>query len=351
MEEILKNNDLTENTEYDSLIETFVKTTVLESVFKKEESNDSKGKRVNCMVIRTGPPYADLIVNRVCKEVYEDDIITITPDNLKIIRSKLLYKPFFSKYYVVKYFIKELDKDEKRVIEWLSKSEYVKLLIFTKNLMTFNKIRWFLKDKEIEAYQFNAYLASKEFKTKYVTVYLHNHDYPVNTIAKTTLELLVRALRGYGPEVNGFLTMLSTKKITPKAIRSVIPIKSKLTISNFGYRLMSGRLSKSEARAFVLERKYSSRGLVNSVREYCVKLERWHRLNMEGKLTPMNIRWIAEEGKKFDIPSKFASDRILEILKLQSYQKVLLIESLLKPESTRYKQLIQLYKVIQLVGV
>lgn len=88
-----------------------------------------------------------------------------------------------------------------------------------------------------------------------------------------------------------------------------------------------------------------------SVKEYCFKLEKWHKLNMEGKLTAMNIRWIAEEGKKFDIPNQFASDRVLEILKLQSYQKVLLIESLLKPESTRYKQLIQLYKVIQLVGI
>ncbi len=351
MEARFRNNDLTENTEYNSLIESFINNAVASQVSQEEKVEDSRRGKIDCMVIRTGPPYGDLIVDKVCKGVYEDDIVTLTPESLKMVRSKLQYKPFFSKYYVVKYFVREVNKDEKRVLDWLSSSEYVKLLVFCKDLTSFNRIKGFLSDKGVNFYQFNSFLASKEFKSQYVLAYLGEHGYPTKSIAKSSLELLVRSLRGYSSEVNGFLTMLSTGRITPKAIRRVIPRKNRLTISNFGYRLLSGSLSKDEARSFVLERKYSSRSLVLSVREYCLKLEKWHRLNMEGKLTSMNVRWIAEEGKKFDIPSQYVADKVMEVLKLQSYQKVLVIESMLKPESTRYKQLVQLYKVIQITGV
>lgn len=342
-------NSLNSDRHYEALIEDFVNdSSEVLADGRKETAEDSKRDKVRCMLIRTGPPYHELIVRKVCKGVYDEDIITLTPDTIKELRSKLQYKPFFSKYYVVKLFIRKLDKDERKLIEWLIKSEYIRLLVFIKDSTSFINAKAYLNDQEIKFYQFNSYLASKDVRTRYVKAYLASKGCNVQGIAKTSLGLLVSSLRGYTTEVNGLLTMLANKPITPKNIRTVLPKRNKLTVSSFGYRLMCQTLTKEEAYAFILERKYNSKGLVQSVLDYCDKLIKWHELNMKGDFTAMNVRWIAEQGKKFDIPNQYVADKILGTLKVQSYQKVLLIVSMLCGIPNRYGQLVQLYKVVQI---
>lgn len=299
-------------------------------------------------VVRTGPPYYNLVINKLEQSLPKQQIFTVM-DDYEEVKEKMAYVPIFAPYYLVSVYYKH-SKEFWKFIYWCAERKYIKTVILCNRRDDYSTVLSLCEQRNIETVQYDSYQASKRDKNRYI---LHT-IYKLNPKAKPTnssLDLIRTRLAGYSSEVNTFLTKVAFCDFSRKEIMRLIPKKSKLTSSNFGYSVYH-KTSYDTLDSFIEKFRYYPKPLITSLTTYTDKVTSLYKLHLAGEFTGVNYKtFVVNNGEKYGIHSDYAAKSYLDVVEHMSYSKLMLINSMLSEAGeSRLKNIVTLYKLVRIIG-
>lgn len=299
------------------------------------------------LIIRTGMPYYNLIIDALSKKVPNQQIFNVGTD-LFSVKDNLKYAPIFGAYYLV---IAKYDKSQAfwKMIREIEQCDYVKLLlmVYTKDQLKTSILK--ADNMKLTVAVYDSYKASKRDRNMYIVQKLYEYNSDVK-VSNANLDLIRTRLYGYSIEVNSFLQQLARSPINRKSILKIIPKKSIISNSSFGWLAYSGDVSLKELDTFILEHKYYPYGASDSLKKYTDNLISLFPYYLSGRFTECNYEKFIKENNKI-INNVYTARTYLEIYSRVSIEKLYRISSMLEDVSfnNRTKSILIIYKVIRLI--
>lgn len=299
-------------------------------------------------VIRTGPPYYNLLIKKLEQDLPKQQVITVM-DNYDEAKEKMTYVPIFAPYYLVSMYYKR-GREFWKFVYWCAEQEHIKLVILCNKKDDYTTVLSLCEQHNISTIQYDSYLASKRDKNRYITHMIYQLN-PKAHLTQSALDLIRQRLSGYASEVNAYITKVAFSNFSRKEIMKLIPSKSKLTSSNFGFSVYHGAKLETLDR-FIEKFRYYPKPLITSLTSYTDKITELYKLHLAGEFTGINYKkFVLEQGDKLGIRSEYAAKSYLDVIEHMSYSKLLLINSILSETGeNRLKNIVILYKLVRIIG-
>jgi len=299
------------------------------------------------IIIRTGPPYYLLIIDKLSNDIPKTQILNAGKD-IESVLPKVQYAPIFGAYYLV---ILEYQKGQQfwKELKEIESIDYVKLILTTKTKDDFNTVINKSESSKFDYWVYDSYKASKRDKNIYIIKTIKSYNNSV-ILSNEIIDVIRKRLNGYSYEINGYLQQLAfVSDLSSKNIMKLIPKKNVLTPASFGWMLYSGDLSIKEADAIIYRYKYYPHVLIESIKKYTDKIIDIIPYYLSGEFTEYNYEKFAANNKKL-ISSQFIALTYLDIFKIISIERLYKISAMLNNSNgDRVSDILLLYKVVRLI--
>ena len=303
------------------------------------------------IIIRTGPPYYNLILDKLEKQTPKQYVFRFDKGvPAEEVASKVEYSPIFGKYYLI---LLEYTKGSAfwKMLKNIAVKKYIHTVIFCKSSEDYITAVTLSSQHKLETVHYDSYKASILDKNRYIAMKLteFNPDIQLTSGVITTIR---KRLFGYATEINGFLQQLAwMTPLTQKIIHKVIPKKETLTSTTFGRQLFLGKLELYKFDALVLRYRYYPKALLVSLETYMKRLMKCYLPYIEGKYTEANhTEFLADHGKDYGLTSEFIAKEILFIYSRFSYEKLSAINAkLAEAGNNKSEDILILYTLIRII--
>lgn len=299
------------------------------------------------IVIRTGPPYYNLIIDALSSKIPKQQVLSVGKD-LEIAVDTVKYAPIFGAYYLI---IWEYQKGKTywQTLKDILSKPYVKVIILTRTKDDYLTV---IAKSEKSSFEidihYDSYKASVKDKNVYIKRVILEHN-PKAKLTKTAINTIRERLSGYSVEVNGYLQQLAWLPLTSDNIKKIIPKRSMLTPASFGWMLYDRKISIAEADELILRYQYYPYVLIESLKKYNDKLLKMFPYYLHGDFTEINVDEFVSSTKL--IQNSLVAKSYLEVYERISIERLYQIDSMLSGDtSSRISNILTLYKIVRLVG-
>lgn len=300
------------------------------------------------VIIRLGPPYYQLVIDKMSKGIPSQQIFKVDKD-ISIAEAKTKYAPIFGRFYLVQLSYSK-DKSFWQSLRNLIKRDYVRIILFVKTKEDLLTAIAKSEDAKLPIQIYDSYKASRADKELYIKKTLLSYN-PDIKITPSNVKLICDRLSGYSSEVNGFIHQLALSPINTTTIQKIIPKRSILTVASFGWLIYDKKISLIEADTFIQQYRFYPMPLIESILKYTEKLLKLYGYYIKGEFTDINYESFVVENKKL-ITSQYNAKNILLIFERLSMERLYKIYSMLCDVNpyNRFECILVLYKVVRLIG-
>lgn len=300
--------------------------------------------------IRTGPPYYELIENKLEDRLPKNSILSNSEIPVKDIIERIKYRSIISSIYLIKFkYTEKRDKhDFAKLIKKVYELDYVTLIVYISSKDDYTTLQTLYNKYNPKL--FDSYSASEGIKNIYIEYKLKQYN-PNVKVSNAMIAEIRKRLRGY-TDINGFLVNLSHSVININTIRKIIP-KYKILNARTFPMVMFLKRNKVSLKSFdelLCNYKYYPKPLVDSTVKYFNMLNVLYTDYLLGRFTEINYLKYVEDIKMSSL-NKYNAKDILDRFETISPIKMLAIISKiseLENERDNFKIVLLLYRVIRI---
>lgn len=301
------------------------------------------------ILIRTGPPYYELIENKVQHNIPKNSILSNNEMSTSEIIERIKYRSIISANYVVKFnYNKNSRKDFNKLIKKVSELNYVTLLVYTSTKDDYTLLQTTYRNFNLKL--FDSYNASDNFKEFYITYKLKQLN-PNIKLSSKMVAVIRKRLKGY-TDINGYLVNLSHENINTDTIYKIIPKYKVLNSRTFSSILFlkRDRISLKSFDELLTNYRYYPKPLVESLTKYFTSLNSLYTDYLSGNISDLNYLTYIETNKINIINSYNAKDILDRFATISPIKMLGIINNIdaMNREKDNFKIILMLYKFIRI---